>query len=100
MAAVTIHKAFLVAQTVKNLPANAGGASLFPGSGHGNPLQYSCLGKPMDRGAWQGYRSWGHKESDLTEQLTLSLFNHCPQRFWELKKVKSVPVSTFPPYLP
>ena len=24
-----------------------------PGVGHGNPLQYSCLGKPMDRGAWQ-----------------------------------------------
>ena len=24
-----------------------------PGGGHGNPLQYSCLDKPMDRGAWQ-----------------------------------------------
>ena len=24
-----------------------------PGGGHGNPLQYSCLGIPMDRGAWQ-----------------------------------------------
>ena len=24
-----------------------------PGEGNGNPLQYSCLGKPMDRGAWQ-----------------------------------------------
>ena len=24
-----------------------------PGGGHGNPLQYSCLGNPMDRGAWQ-----------------------------------------------
>ena len=24
-----------------------------PGEGHGNPLQYSCLGNPMDRGAWQ-----------------------------------------------
>ena len=23
-----------------------------PGEGHGNPLQYSCLGNPMDRGAW------------------------------------------------
>ena len=46
---------------VKNLPANAGGvrvAGLIPGSGrspvggHGNPLQYPCLGNPMDRGAW------------------------------------------------
>ena len=25
----------------------------FPGGGHGNPLQYSCLEHPMDRGAWQ-----------------------------------------------
>ena len=47
---------------VKNPPANGGGArdsGLIPGSrrsrgeGNGNPLQYSCLGNPMDRGAWQ-----------------------------------------------
>ena len=43
---------------VKNLPANAGDVGLipewgkFPGEGNGNPLQYSCLGNPMDRGAW------------------------------------------------
>ena len=46
---------------VKNSPANAGDirdAGSIPGSGrslgggHGNPLQYSCLEKPMDRGAW------------------------------------------------
>ena len=43
---------------VKNLPASAGDArdaDLIPGLGRspGNPLQYSCLGNPMDRGAWQ-----------------------------------------------
>ena len=44
---------------VKNLPANAGDVGSVPGSGrspgeeNGNPLQYSCLGNPMDRGAWQ-----------------------------------------------
>ena len=47
---------------VKNLPANAGdardagsipGSGRSPGEGNGNPLQYSCLGNPMDRGAWQ-----------------------------------------------
>ena len=44
---------------VKNLLANAGDASLIPGSGrypgegNGNPLQYSCLENPMDSGAWQ-----------------------------------------------
>ena len=47
---------------VKNLPANAGdtgdtasipGLGRSPGEGHGNPLQYSYLENPMDRGAWQ-----------------------------------------------
>ena len=43
---------------VKNLPANAGDAGSIlglgrsPGEGSGNPLQYSCLENPMDRGAW------------------------------------------------
>ena len=38
-----------------------------------NPLQYSCLENPMDRGAWWAiYSPWGHKESDTTEQLILS----------------------------
>ena len=42
----------------KSLPANAGeagsipGMERSPGEGNGNPLQYSCLGNPMDRGAW------------------------------------------------
>ena len=44
---------------VKNLPANAGDMGWIlelgrsPGEGNGNPLQYSCLGNPVDRGAWQ-----------------------------------------------
>ena len=47
---------------VKNLLASSGdirdvgsilGLGRCPGGGHGNPLQYSCLGNPMDRGAWQ-----------------------------------------------
>ena len=47
---------------VKNPPANAGdvrdvdsilGSGRSPGERNGNPLQYSCLGNPMDRGAWQ-----------------------------------------------
>ena len=32
------------------------GLGRFPGEGNGNPLQYSCLGNPMDRGAWQTIR--------------------------------------------
>ena len=44
---------------VKNLPAREGdagsipGLGRFPGGGNGNPLQYSCLKNPTDRGAWQ-----------------------------------------------
>ena len=50
-----------VALEVKNPPANAGdirdtgsipGTGRSPGGGHGNPLYYSCLENPMDRGAW------------------------------------------------
>ena len=45
---------------VKNLLANVGDTDLIPGLGrspegeNGNPLQYSCLGKLMDRGSWWG----------------------------------------------
>ena len=40
-----------------------------PGEGNGNPLQYSCLKNPMDRGAWKTYSPKSHKESDMTERL-------------------------------
>ena len=58
---------------VKNPLANAGDVSDLglipgwgrsPGGGHGNPLQYSCLENPMDKGSWG---PWGHKELDMTE---------------------------------
>ena len=49
-----------MAQCVNISPAKqeTGDVGLIPGSGkspegHGNPLQYSCLENPMDRGAWQ-----------------------------------------------
>ena len=34
-------------------PGSVVGSGRFPGEGNGNPYQYSCLGNPMDRGAWQ-----------------------------------------------
>ena len=63
---------------VKNLPASAGdsrdlgsipGSGRCPGGGNGNPLQYSCLQNPKDRGAW---RATVHRlaKSDTTEQLS------------------------------
>ena len=60
---------------VNNSPANSGDvrdANLIPesgrspGGGHGNPLQYSCLENPMDRGAWQAVVH-GITESGTTE---------------------------------
>ena len=64
---------------VKYRPANAGdvrdqdsipGLRRSPGGGHGNPLQYSCLENPMDRGAW---RATVHvvAELDTTERLSM-----------------------------
>ena len=46
-----------------------------PGEGNGNPLQYSCLENPMDRGAWQAVVHWVTKELDTTEQLTNTSLN-------------------------
>ena len=40
-----------------------------PGEGNGNPLQYSCLKNPVDRGTWLGYSPWCRKESDTSERL-------------------------------
>ena len=57
----TTNKDFPGDSVVKNLSANAGnigdtgsipGLGRFPGGGHDNPLQYSCLENPMDTGAW------------------------------------------------
>ena len=60
-------------QVAKNPPANAGDMISIPGLErshgrvNGNPLQDSCLGNPMDRGAWRATVHWSHKESDTTE---------------------------------
>ena len=59
---MVFYGASQVVLVVKNLPANAGDVrdmDSIPGSGrspkvrNGNPLQYSCLENPMDRGAWR-----------------------------------------------
>ena len=63
---------------VKNLPANATdsgsvpGLGRSPGGGHGNPLQYSCLETPMDRGAWQA------TVHGVTESQTRLRTEHAP----------------------
>ena len=61
-----------------NPPANAGdtrdtcsipGSGRSPGEGNGNPLKYSCLGNPVDRGAWWVTVRGVTKESDTTQRL-------------------------------
>ena len=67
-----MYRASLVTQTVKNLPANAGdpglspGLGRSPGGGNDNPVRYSCLENPVDRGEWQA-TVHGVAESDMTE---------------------------------
>ena len=64
---------------VKNPLANAGDAGLIPGlerspgEGNGKPLQYSCLGNPMDRGVWRA-TVHGVRESEATEQASVGYF--------------------------
>ena len=62
-----------------------------PGEGNGNPLQYSCLGNPMDRGAWRATvhgvtKSWtqlseAHVRIDLILFKTAILFSKCGYHF-------------------
>ena len=85
---------------VKNLPANAEderdvglipGLGRSPGGGHSNPLQYSCLENPMDRGAW---RATVHS---LTESDTPGVTEHAGMRAHSVcVSVLIAPVYPFP----
>ena len=55
---IPLASSSLVAQSVESAcsagdPGSIPGSGRSPGEGNGNPLQYSCLENPMDRGAWQ-----------------------------------------------
>ena len=69
---IYIYWGFPGGSEVKNPAANARDTDLIPwlgrspGEGNGNPLQYSCLENPMDRGAWQAIDPGVSKESDTT----------------------------------
>ena len=69
-----------VALMVKNLPASPGdvrvagsipGSGRCPGGGHGNPLQYSCLENPLDRGAWWAAAQRVAKSQTQLKQLSM-----------------------------
>ena len=69
----TIESGFPGSSVVMNTPATAGDMGLIPGTGrspeegNGHPLQYSCLGNPMDRGVWWVTVHWISKELDTTQ---------------------------------
>ena len=78
---------------IKKSPANAGDAGLIagqgrsPGGGHDNPLQYSCLEKPMDGGAW-----WATVHGVVKSQTQLrthTLFRTRSGLFWMWLSEKS-----------
>ena len=75
---------YQVAVVVKNPPANTGdirdislipGSQRFPGGGHGNPLQYSCLENHMDRRAW-----WATVHRITQSQTWLKQFSVLPSK--------------------
>ena len=78
-----------VALVVKNLPAKAGNIrgmgwiswlGRSSGGGHGNPLKYSCLENPMDRGAWQAIV---HGVAKSQTQLKWNTHTHTPKSIWK-----------------
>ena len=77
------RRASQVALVVKNLPTNAGDSSLIPGlgrspgGGHSNPLQYSCLENPMDRGSWD---RMGSQSRTQLKQLSMHHARTRPKR--------------------
>ena len=49
-------------------PGSIPGSGRSPGGGHDNPFQYSCLENPHGQRNLEGYHTYGHKESDMTEE--------------------------------
>ena len=66
------------------------GLGRFPRERNGNPLQYSCQGYPVDRGAWRATISlWGCRESDKTEQLNTCTLTNASKRFLRFPAVNT-----------
>ena len=80
-----LNKGFSGGTSDKEPPANTGdirdigsvlGSGRFPGRGHGNALQYSCLENPMDRGAWQTMVHRVAKSQTRLKQLSMHTCMH------------------------
>ena len=82
---------------VNNLPSNSGytrdtdlipGSGRSPGVGNGNPLQYSCLENPMDRGVWQatvyGSQRMGHNSACMWTRAHAHTQTHSLHPYWSV----------------
>ena len=63
-------KSLLAVQVLWEMPGSISGSGRCPEGGHGNPLQYSCLENPTDRGAWRAAthgvtKSWTRLNNEL-----------------------------------
>ena len=85
-------KGFPRSSVSKESVCNAGDLGSIPGLGrppggeHGNPLQYSGLENPHGQRSLMGYSSWGHKELDMTEQLSIAQHIEMKQKTWVRKQ--------------
>ena len=82
---------------VKNLPANAGdtggagsipGLGKYPGGGNGNPLQYSCLENPKDKGAWEAVVHGVTKSQTWLSDWVHSIPNKDSNKSYHLERFK------------
>ena len=95
-AQATLSKGFPGGSMEKNQPDNAGDASSSPGSGrslgegNGNPLQYSCLEKPIDRGGLQsmGQQIFRHDQETKQQKLIFSKEQSIPR--WKMDRRKKI----------
>ena len=100
----SIRKGFPGGSDGKESTYNAGhlgsipGLGRFPGGGHGNPFQYSCLENPHGQRSLVGYSPWGRKESDRTELLSTHAHGKqgvhlsgwcCPHSWWPVSSSRA-----------
>ena len=102
-----IYVGFPCSSVGKESACNAGDPGSIPGEGNGHPLQYSCLGNPLDRGAWwatvHGVTRVGHDLATkpppkihmilpimgFQAKETLSIYLNWNKFIWTLKKKKN-----------
>ena len=66
------------------------GSGGFPGGGHSNPLQHSCLENPHGQSSVAGCCPWGHKESDTTKATNHACMQHKLAEIGDLIRVMTL----------